>query len=108
MSWLEKKTSPPATTLSFSGREFDNMSPSEQKQGIKNARLLAHVEPFHKSKIICRKGMNHANSYGITRGLQFIGFICQYYGLVMDLMLLGDSMVLLMSAATTFYKIANK
>ena len=84
------------------------MSPSKQKQGIKNACLLAHVEPFHKSKIICRKGMNHANSYGITRGLQFIGFICQYYGIVMDLMLLGVSMVLLMSAATTFYKIANK
>lgn len=33
--------------------------------------------------------MNHTNSYGIIRGLQFASFIVQYYGLVMDLLVLG-------------------
>ena len=33
--------------------------------------------------------MNHTNSYGIIRGLQFASFIVQFYGLVMDLLLLG-------------------
>merc|ERR1712066_260211 len=36
----------------FSGREFDDLSPSEQKLGVKNARMFARVEPFHKSKIV--------------------------------------------------------
>ncbi|RMZ78392.1 hypothetical protein DV738_g3895, partial [Chaetothyriales sp. CBS 135597] len=35
------------------------------------------------------KDMNHTNSYGIIRGLQFSGFVFQYYGLVIDLLLLG-------------------
>ncbi|KAI1331062.1 pre-mRNA processing splicing factor 8 [Xylariaceae sp. FL0255] len=35
------------------------------------------------------KDMNHVNSYGIIRGLQFSGFVFQYYGLVLDLLLLG-------------------
>ncbi|KAL9088513.1 MAG: hypothetical protein Q9159_003079 [Coniocarpon cinnabarinum] len=35
------------------------------------------------------KDMNHVNSYGLIRGLQFSGFIFQYYGLVIDLLLLG-------------------
>lgn len=35
------------------------------------------------------KDMNHTNSYGIIRGLQFSSFIVQYYGLVLDLLVLG-------------------
>ncbi|KAI1824895.1 pre-mRNA processing splicing factor 8 [Xylaria intraflava] len=35
------------------------------------------------------KDMNHINSYGMIRGLQFSGFVFQYYGLVLDLLLLG-------------------
>ena len=35
------------------------------------------------------KDMNHTNSYGMIRGLQFSGFVFQYYGLVVDLLLLG-------------------
>ena len=35
------------------------------------------------------KDMNHVNSYGLLRGLQFGGFIMQYYGLIIDLLLLG-------------------
>ena len=33
--------------------------------------------------------MNHTNSYGIIRGLQFASFIVQYYGLMLDLLVLG-------------------
>jgi len=33
--------------------------------------------------------MNHTNSYGIVRGLQFSSFIVQYYGLVLDLLVFG-------------------
>jgi hypothetical protein len=33
--------------------------------------------------------MAHTNSYGVIRGLQFASFIMQYYGLVLDLLLLG-------------------
>lgn len=39
--------------------------------------------------VIAYKDMAHTNSYGIIRGLQFASFITQYYGLVLDLLLLG-------------------
>ncbi|OAF70592.1 Splicing factor Prp8 [Intoshia linei] len=39
--------------------------------------------------VINYKDMNHTNSYGIIRGLQYASFIVQYYGLVLDLLLLG-------------------
>ncbi|KAG9510461.1 Pre-mRNA-processing-splicing factor 8, partial [Fragariocoptes setiger] len=39
--------------------------------------------------VINYKDMNHTNEYGIVRGLQFASFIVQYYGLVLDLLVLG-------------------
>ncbi|KAJ8927951.1 hypothetical protein NQ314_019584 [Rhamnusium bicolor] len=39
--------------------------------------------------VINYKDMNHTNSYGIIRGLQFASFVTQYYGLVLDLLVLG-------------------
>uniref|UniRef100_A0A5K3FTK5 Pre-mRNA-processing-splicing factor 8 n=2 Tax=Mesocestoides corti TaxID=53468 RepID=A0A5K3FTK5_MESCO len=39
--------------------------------------------------VINYKDMNHTNSYGIIRGLQFASFIMQYYGLVLDLLVVG-------------------
>jgi len=36
----------------WSGREFDDLSPGEQKQACASARMFARVEPFHKSKIV--------------------------------------------------------
>ncbi|KAF8567201.1 hypothetical protein P879_08804 [Paragonimus westermani] len=39
--------------------------------------------------VINYKDMNHTNSYGIIRGLQFASFITQYFGLVLDLLVLG-------------------
>ena len=38
--------------MSFTGREFDNLSTSDQANAVRKARLFARVEPIHKSKII--------------------------------------------------------
>ena len=38
---------------------------------------------------ISYKDMMHTNSYGLICGLQFSSFIVQYYGLVLDLLVLG-------------------
>jgi len=35
------------------------------------------------------KDMSHTNSYGLIRGLQFASFIVQYWGLILDLLVLG-------------------
>ncbi|XP_060881298.1 calcium-transporting ATPase sarcoplasmic/endoplasmic reticulum type isoform X2 [Metopolophium dirhodum] len=40
------------TGKSYSGREFDDLSLSEQKSAVARARLFSRVEPSHKSKII--------------------------------------------------------
>jgi len=39
--------------------------------------------------VLSYKDMDHTNSYGLIRGLQFSSFVFQYYGLVLDLLLLG-------------------
>ena len=39
--------------------------------------------------ILTYKDMNHTSSYGLIRGLQFAAFIFQYYGLILDLLVLG-------------------
>jgi len=43
-----------------------------------------------KNNVACAyKDMMHTNSYGLVRGLQFASFVFQFYGLVLDLLLLG-------------------
>lgn len=37
---------------SFTGREFDNLSPSEQLEAAKKASLFSRVEPNHKTKLV--------------------------------------------------------
>eukprot|EP00940_MAST-03C_sp_MAST-3C-sp2_P002707 g2707.t1 len=39
--------------------------------------------------VLSYKDMMHTNSYGLIRGLQFASFIFQYYGMVLDLLVLG-------------------
>jgi Ca2+ transporting ATPase len=40
------------TGRSYTGREFDDLSPEAQSEAVKHARLFARVEPAHKSKIV--------------------------------------------------------
>lgn len=39
--------------------------------------------------VLTYKDMTHVNAYGLIRGLQFSSFIFQYYGLVLDILILG-------------------
>jgi P-type Ca2+ transporter type 2A len=40
------------TGKSYTGREFDNLSPSEQLEAAKTASLFSRVEPSHKSRLV--------------------------------------------------------
>ncbi|KAH7358761.1 calcium-transporting ATPase sarcoplasmic/endoplasmic reticulum type [Plectosphaerella cucumerina] len=40
------------TGKSFTGREFDNLSPSEAAEAARSASLFSRVEPSHKSKLV--------------------------------------------------------
>ena len=50
---------------------------------------LADYMTSKNNIVIAYKDMSHTNSYGLIRGLQFASFITQYYGLVLDLLVLG-------------------
>ena len=39
--------------------------------------------------VLSFKDMMHTNTYGVVKGLQFAPFMIQYYGLVLDILLLG-------------------
>lgn len=40
------------TSKAFTGREFDDLSPYDQKSAVRKACCFARVEPSHKSKIV--------------------------------------------------------
>uniref|UniRef100_A0A4W5LIC2 Calcium-transporting ATPase n=1 Tax=Hucho hucho TaxID=62062 RepID=A0A4W5LIC2_9TELE len=40
------------SSMAFTGREFDDLSPAAQRDAVVNARCFARVEPSHKSKIV--------------------------------------------------------
>ncbi|KAI6649214.1 Sarco/endoplasmic reticulum calcium ATPase isoform C [Oopsacas minuta] len=40
------------TGLSYSGRDFDEMTPDEQAKAVQRCRLFSRVEPGHKQKIV--------------------------------------------------------
>ncbi|CAG8442785.1 1828_t:CDS:2 [Diversispora eburnea] len=50
---------------------------------------LADYMTAKNNVVLNYKDMNHVNAYGLIRGLQFASFIFQYYGLILDLLLLG-------------------
>eukprot|EP00741_Cyanophora_paradoxa_P003665 tig00000093_g3562.t1 len=50
---------------------------------------LADYMTAKNNVVISYKDMSHTNSYGLIRGLQFASFIFQYFGLVLDLLMLG-------------------
>ncbi|RKP02105.1 hypothetical protein CXG81DRAFT_11192 [Caulochytrium protostelioides] len=50
---------------------------------------LADYMTAKNNIVLSYKDMSHVNAYGLIRGLQFGSFLFQYYGLVIDLLLLG-------------------
>jgi pre-mRNA-processing factor 8 len=50
---------------------------------------LADYMSSKNNIVVSYKDMSHTNSYGLIRGLQFASFIFQYYGTVLDILLLG-------------------
>jgi Ca2+ transporting ATPase len=38
--------------MSYTGREFDELTPEDQRAAVMRSRLFARVEPTHKSKIV--------------------------------------------------------
>ncbi|XP_049849432.1 pre-mRNA-processing-splicing factor 8-like [Schistocerca gregaria] len=51
--------------------------------------ILADYMTAKSNVVVSYKDMQHTNSYGIIRGLQFSSFITQYWGLILDLVMLG-------------------
>ncbi|KAH6911378.1 pre-mRNA-processing-splicing factor [Coprinopsis sp. MPI-PUGE-AT-0042] len=50
---------------------------------------LADYITAKNNTVLTYKDMAHTNAYGMIRGLQFSAFVFQYYGLVLDLLILG-------------------
>ncbi|CAG8493846.1 8580_t:CDS:10, partial [Racocetra fulgida] len=50
---------------------------------------LADYMTAKNNVVLNYKDMNHVNAYGLIRGLQFASFIFQYYGLILDLLVIG-------------------
>eukprot|EP00061_Rhincodon_typus_P005466 g25012.t1 len=40
------------TEKAYTGREFDDLTPEQQREACRSTRCFARVEPAHKSKII--------------------------------------------------------
>ena len=51
-AWIFPTHSLLSLGLAYSGREFDDLSVSEQRAAVSKAKVFARVEPFHKSKIV--------------------------------------------------------
>ncbi|KAK7048243.1 NUC071 domain-containing protein [Favolaschia claudopus] len=50
---------------------------------------LADYITAKNNTVLTYKDMAHTNAFGLIRGLQFSAFVFQYYGLVLDLLILG-------------------
>ena len=50
---------------------------------------LADYMTAKNNVVLSYKDMSHTNTYGLIRGLQFASFVTQFYGLVLDLLVLG-------------------
>ena len=50
---------------------------------------IANYMTTKNNVVLAYKDMSHTNSYGIIRGLQFGSFMFQFYGILLDLLILG-------------------
>jgi len=66
---------------------FARATPKKKKNRLSQQKKK--LQQAKNNVVIAYKDMAHTNSYGVIRGLQFASFIMQYYGLVLDLLLLG-------------------
>ena len=62
------------TGKSYTGREFDNLSPAQQLDAAKNASLFSRVEPSHKSKLV-----DLLQQLGEVVAMTGDGGMCAYY-----------------------------
>jgi magnesium-transporting ATPase (P-type) len=67
-----------ASSLAYTGAEFDMMSVAEQKEVVHRARLFARVEPSHKSKIV-----QHLQDAG-----EIVAMVCMMMMMLLLLLLL--------------------
>ncbi|KAL7718050.1 Pre-mRNA-processing-splicing factor [Entamoeba marina] len=63
--------------------------------------ILADYITAKNNVTIAYKDMMHVNSYGLLHGLAFSSFVIQYYGLVLDLLLLGPRRALEIAGTAT-------
>ncbi|KAL9939737.1 hypothetical protein V8E36_001554 [Tilletia maclaganii] len=76
------------TTLSRVYEKIDLTLLNRLLRLIMDANLADYCTAKNNISIVW-KDMAHVNGYGLIRGLQFAAFIFQYYGLVLDLLILG-------------------
>ena len=50
---------------------------------------LAYYITANNNMMLTYKDMVHTDAFGLIRGPQFSAFVFQYYGLVLDLLILG-------------------
>ncbi|KAI9476840.1 NUC071 domain-containing protein [Coemansia mojavensis] len=62
---------------------------------------LADYMTAKNNVVLSFKDMNHVNAYGLLRGLQFAPFVFQYYGMIVDLLILGLQRASEMAGAPT-------
>ncbi|KAJ4975626.1 hypothetical protein NE237_000732 [Protea cynaroides] len=75
---LEEDLVRAACKLELSMMQTCKMTPEGNNSGLTHEYVFAVFQD-----------MSRTNSYGLIRGLQFASFVVQYYGLVLDLLLLG-------------------
>lgn len=56
--------------MAYTGREFDDLSPSAQREAVLTARCFARVEPSHKSKIV-EYLQSHDEITAMVNGIRF-------------------------------------
>lgn len=76
------------TTLSRVYEKIDITLLNRLLRLIMDANLADYITAKNNISIVW-KDMAHVNAYGLIRGLQFSSFVFQYYGLVLDLLILG-------------------
>ena len=71
--------------LAYSGREFDDLSVSEQRAAVSKAKMFARVEPFHKSKIVEYLQSMKEVSLNLATSFKKIWYFRQFFAILATL-----------------------